>query len=123
MIYSFLDTATRQNQHTTSGEDAPLTTLTFYPSANKFVSTTGDAEQSSSIENTWNKLLSKSLTNTLFANVTFALFALGDRAYGPDAFCAAGRKLAARLVQLGATVVCGLGFGDDGSFVGPCHCQ
>lgn len=82
-----------------------------------FVSTTGDGEHTSSIAQTWSALLSKSLSPTLFANVSFALFALGDRAYG-DAFCAAGRKLAARLVQLGATSVCALGYGDDGSDCG-----
>ncbi|KAL7536233.1 hypothetical protein ACHAXR_007000, partial [Thalassiosira sp. AJA248-18] len=83
-----------------------------------FVSTTGDAEQTSSIQKTWSQLLSKSLPNTHFANVNFALFALGDRAYGPDAFCAAGRKLAARMVQLGAKPVCCIGYGDDGSLNG-----
>ncbi|KAL3784346.1 hypothetical protein HJC23_004109 [Cyclotella cryptica] len=79
-----------------------------------FVSTTGDGEHTTSISQTWSAMLSKSLSPTLFANVPFALFALGDRAYG-DAFCAAGRKLAARLVQLGADPVCQLGYGDDGS--------
>ena len=64
-----------------------------------FVSTTGDAEVPASLQNTWSRLLSKSLSVTHFKNVKFALFALGDRAYGPDAFCAAGRKLAARLVR------------------------
>ena len=44
----------------------------------------------------------------------FALFCLGDRAYGPQ-FCVAGRKLAARLVQLGASPWCQVGYGDDGS--------
>lgn len=80
-----------------------------------FVSTTGDGEQPSTIQRTWSKLLSKSLPAASFSNVRFALFALGDRAYGPDAFCAAGRKLAARLVQLGAAPICALGYGDDGS--------
>lgn len=82
-----------------------------------FVSTTGDGEHTTSIAKTWNALLSKSLPKTLFASVSFALFALGDRAYG-DAFCAAGRKLAARLVQLGASPSCVLGYGDDGSGAG-----
>lgn len=58
--------------------------------------------------------LNKSLSKFQFANVRFALFCLGDRAYGPQ-FCAAGRKLAARLVQLGATPWCDVGYGDDGS--------
>jgi len=89
-----------------------------------FVSTTGDAELPSNAQGTWSRLLSKSTlppssspssSGAYFANVTFALFALGDRSYGPDAFCAAGRKLAARLVRLGATPMCKLGYGDDGS--------
>ena len=45
-----------------------------------FISTTGDAEMPSPIQRTWNRLLSKSLSTTMFANVQFALFALGDRA-------------------------------------------
>ena len=80
-----------------------------------FVSTTGDAEQCDNIRQTWAALLRKSLPATTYANVQFALFALGDRAYGPTAFCAAGRKLAARMVQLGAAPFCSVGFGDDGT--------
>lgn len=80
-----------------------------------FVSTTGDAEQCDSIRQTWTALLHRSLPRNQFSNVKFALFALGDRAYGPSAFCAAGRKLAARLVQLGATPACPVGYGDDGT--------
>lgn len=80
-----------------------------------FVSTTGDAEQCDTIRQTWAALLRKSLLTDTYANVQFALFALGDRAYGPTAFCAAGRKLAARMVQLGATPFCSVGFGDDGT--------
>lgn len=83
-----------------------------------FVSTTGDAEQCTSIASTWSKLLSKSLSQTTFQYCQFALFSLGDRAYGPDAFCAAGRKVAARLNQLSAMPICTLGYGDDGSLNG-----
>ena len=83
-----------------------------------FVSTTGDAEQCTTITSTWSKLLSKSLPLTSFQNCQFALFALGDRAYGPDAYCAAGRKVAARLNQLSAMPICPLGYGDDGSING-----
>ncbi|KAL7538775.1 hypothetical protein ACHAWF_006208 [Thalassiosira exigua] len=80
-----------------------------------FASTTGDAEVPSTALNTWRRLLSKSLPSDAFDGVPFALFALGDRSYGPDAYCAAGRKMAARLVQLGATAACKVGYGDDGS--------
>jgi len=80
-----------------------------------FVSTTGDAEHCDSIRDTWKTLLQKSLPKTQFRHMRFALFCLGDRAYGPNAFCAAGRKLAARLVQLGAAPYCKVGYGDDGT--------
>jgi sulfite reductase alpha subunit-like flavoprotein len=46
--------------------------------------------------------------------VVFSIFNLGDRAYGPQ-FCAAGRKLAVRFLQLGATLLCEPGYGDDGT--------
>jgi flavodoxin len=49
---------------------------------------------------------------TLFQGLRFALFCLGDRAYGPQ-FCAAGRKLAVRLMQLGMHTICQVGCGDD----------
>lgn len=42
------------------------------------------------------------------------MFSLGDRAYGPQ-FCSAGRKLAVRLLQLGAVLLCEAGYGDDGT--------
>lgn len=58
--------------------------------------------------------LSKSLPKTLLDNQKFALFCLGDRAYGPQ-FCVAGRKFATRLVQLGATPSAAVGYGDDGT--------
>lgn len=77
-----------------------------------FVSTTGDGEHCDSIRDTWKTLLSKSLPMDLFQGKQFALFCLGDRAYGPQ-FCAAGRKLAVRLLQLGMTRCCDVGYGDD----------
>lgn len=58
--------------------------------------------------------LHKSLPSNLFEGVVFAIFNLGDRAYGPQ-FCAAGRKLAVRLLQLGAKLLCEPGYGDDGT--------
>eukprot|EP00934_Nitzschia_sp_Nitz4_P004649 Nitzschia sp. Nitz4//scaffold232_size35869//13014//15023//NITZ4_007805-RA/size35869-processed-gene-0.58-mRNA-1//1//CDS//3329543324//4639//frame0 len=77
-----------------------------------FVSTTGDGEHCDSIQKTWKSLLRRSLQPTHFQGQKFAMFALGDRAYGPQ-FCAAGRKLAVRLLQLGMTRVCDVGYGDD----------
>lgn len=79
-----------------------------------FVSTTGDGEQCDSIRNTWKSLLQKSLPRNILTGSkhSFALFCLGDRAYGPQ-FCAAGRKLAVRLLQLGMPSFCEVGYGDD----------
>ena len=79
-----------------------------------FVSTTGDGEHCDSIRNTWKSLLQKSLPRDMLAasNYEFAMFCLGDRAYGPQ-FCAAGRKLAVRLLQLGMPSFCDVGYGDD----------
>mmetsp|Transcript_2971 Transcript_2971/g.4601 ORF Transcript_2971/g.4601 Transcript_2971/m.4601 type:complete len:732 (+) Transcript_2971:132-2327(+) len=79
-----------------------------------FVSTTGDGEQCDGIHQTWKQLLTKSLPSTQLTPIPFAIFCLGDRAYGPQ-FCAAGRKLAARLKQLGAVPLCNVGYGDDGT--------
>ena len=99
----FLELLTSQPQRDSSG------TLILM-----FVSTTGDGEQCDSIRNTWKSLLQKSLTRNMLAgsNHEFALFCLGDRAYGPQ-FCAAGRKLAVRLLQLGMPSFCEVGYGDD----------
>lgn len=77
-----------------------------------FVSTTGDGEHCDSIRETWKTLLSKSLPKDLLQGKKFAIFCLGDRAYGPQ-FCAAGRKLAVRLLQLGMSRCCEVGYGDD----------
>ena len=77
-----------------------------------FVSTTGDGEHCDSIRQTWDALLSKSLPKNLLEGTQFAIYCLGDRAYGPQ-FCAAGRKLAVRLLQLGMTNCCEVGYGDD----------
>ena len=77
-----------------------------------FVSTTGDGDHCDSIRDTWKSLCRKSLPSNLFQEKQFAMFCLGDRAYGPQ-FCAAGRKLAVRLLQLGMTRYCDVGYGDD----------
>jgi len=111
--YNFLSLGQQQ-----SNNDLHQTQPTKKHTLLLFVSTTGDAEQPNNMTQTWNSLLSKSLSNQYYSNISFALFALGDRSYGPTAFCAAGRKLATRLVQLGALPICQLGYGDDGSLNG-----
>ena len=61
--------------------------------------------------------LSRSASRTHpFQNVSFALFGLGDRAYG-SMYCAAARKFGARMLQLGARSAnsCNVGYGDDGT--------
>jgi sulfite reductase alpha subunit-like flavoprotein len=57
--------------------------------------------------------LQKSLPTNLFHGIQFAIFCLGDRCYGPDKFCVAGRKLMIRLRQLGAQLLVNPGYGDD----------
>lgn len=86
-----------------------------------FVSTTGDGEPPDNMRDIWRQLLSKALLPKEFLKgVSFALFCLGDRAYGPQ-FCAAGRKLAVRFLHLGATLIQGEpGYGDDGTPGGGC---
>jgi sulfite reductase alpha subunit-like flavoprotein len=76
-----------------------------------FVSTTGDGEHCDSIRDTWRALLQKSLP-PFQGGQQFAMFCLGDRAYGPQ-FCAGGRKLAVRLLRLGMARYCDVGYGDD----------
>lgn len=68
--------------------------------------------------------LARSLPPTFLQGVTLMLFCLGDRAYGPQ-FCAAGRKLAVRWLQLGATLLgqtnnASIGYGDDATPGGGC---
>jgi sulfite reductase alpha subunit-like flavoprotein len=67
--------------------------------------------------------LQKSLAKDLFHGVRLAVFSLGDRAYGPQKFCVAGRKLAARLRQLGASLHVDPGYGDDGTPNGGVFCD
>jgi len=63
--------------------------------------------------------LNKTLPPSFASSISFGLFCLGDQAYG-DLFCAAGRKWAIRLLQLGATQqhIPTIGYGDDGDAAG-----
>jgi sulfite reductase alpha subunit-like flavoprotein len=73
-----------------------------------FVSTTGDGEMPKNMARFWRALLRRATPAAALAPVRFALYGLGDRAYGPK-FCAAARKLDARLQQLGAKHLVGTG--------------
>ena len=91
-------------------------TITFF-----FISTTGDGEPPDAMRNAWRALLRRSLPVDVLQGMTFTMFALGDRAYGPQ-FCAAARKFAVRSLQLGAVQLagCAVAYGDDGTPGGGC---
>lgn len=99
---------------------APVTRLSELAAAHGgtvvlFVSTTGDGEMPKNMVRFWRTLLRRAVPAEALASVRFALYGLGDRAYGPK-FCAAARKLDARLKQLGAQhLVAGSGSGALGA--------
>jgi len=74
------------------------------------VSTTGAGQINGDLNPLWSKLLKKS--HPLLSSMLFTVFSLGSTNYGTD-FCAAGRKLASRLTQLGGNAFVDHGFGDD----------
>lgn len=59
----------------------------------------------------WNMLLRSDLPPDLFEDLPFAVFGLGDTAY--EKFCWAAKKLARRMISLGAVEICERGEGDD----------
>lgn len=59
----------------------------------------------------WRFLLRRDLPATSLSQLRFAVFGLGDSSY--VRFCAAARKVAARLPQLGAVPLCERGLGDE----------
>eukprot|EP00172_Hildenbrandia_rubra_P000561 Plantae.Rhodophyta-Hildenbrandia_rubra.ctg12988.p1 GENE.Plantae.Rhodophyta-Hildenbrandia_rubra.ctg12988~~Plantae.Rhodophyta-Hildenbrandia_rubra.ctg12988.p1 ORF type:complete len:630 (-),score=99.75 Plantae.Rhodophyta-Hildenbrandia_rubra.ctg12988:187-2076(-) len=79
--------------------------------------TTGDGVAPSSMNNFWRTLRLKSLKAGMLKGLQFAVFGLGDRAYG-DAFNACARRLYRRLKVLGGEEVVELGLGDEGSVGG-----
>lgn len=70
----------------------------------------------------WCLSLQRNIPPTCFQGVSFCIYCLGDRAYG-EQFCAAGRKVAVRLLQLGAKLVSEIGYGDDGTPNGGVFCD
>lgn len=76
-----------------------------------FVSTTGDGEMPDHARPWWRFVLRRDLPATSLSSLRFAVFGLGDSTY--VRFCAAARKVAARLPQLGAKLLCERGLGDE----------
>lgn len=75
------------------------------------ISTTGQGEIPSNGGKFWRNLCRKKLPSDFLAEMQFGVFCLGDSSY--PRFCWAGRKLARRLLQLGAAEVIGRGEGDE----------
>lgn len=77
-----------------------LKTLTQYPLVIFVISTTGQGEMPKNSRLLWKKLLSRRLPPTIFKDVNFTTFGLGDSSYRQYNWAA--RKFHKRLVQLGA---------------------
>lgn len=75
------------------------------------VATAGDGEAPGCMSHFWSVLRRASLPRSALADVHAAVFGLGDRSY--PKFNAAARRLATRLVDLGASLVVPLALGDD----------
>jgi sulfite reductase alpha subunit-like flavoprotein len=75
------------------------------------VSTTGAGAAPPSMAALWSSLLRSDLPSDLFDETLFAVFGLGDSAY--ERFCWPAKKLARRMVALGAREICERGEGDE----------
>ncbi|KAJ7242750.1 riboflavin synthase domain-like protein [Mycena haematopus] len=75
------------------------------------IATTGSGVEPRSMTLMWKTLLRSDLPADLFDDLSFAVFGLGDTAY--EKFCWPAKKLARRLVSLGATEICDRGEGND----------
>eukprot|EP01038_Epipyxis_sp_PR26KG_P011641 gene11641-15591_t len=75
------------------------------------VSTCGDGEPPAKMKLFWQFLLKKSLPVDCLSSVRFTVFGLGDSSY--EKYNSTGRKLYARMNQLGAASFVQLGLGDD----------
>jgi sulfite reductase alpha subunit-like flavoprotein len=64
------------------------------------VSTTGEGEVPETMKNAWKFLLRSDLPNTSLKQLKFTVFGLGDSSYA--LYNAAAKKLAKRLINLGA---------------------
>ncbi len=75
------------------------------------ISTTGDGETPEGMHKAWKVLLQRRLPRNALEGLRFAILSLGDSSY--EKYCAAGRRLRARLLQLGAREVISPGYADD----------
>jgi sulfite reductase alpha subunit-like flavoprotein len=88
--------------------------LQAFPQAERIVfvvATTGDGEAPDNMKTAWKFLLRKALPQGSLNKLQYAMFGLGDTSYAK--YCAAARKLAARLAQLGGTQLVPAGYGDE----------
>lgn len=75
------------------------------------VSTAGDGESPPCMNRFWMSVRNSKLSPTCLNGLWAAIFGLGDRSY--PKFNAAARRLATRLVDLGASLIVPLGLGDE----------
>ncbi len=75
------------------------------------ISTTGDGDTPEGMHKAWKVLLQKRLPRNALEGLRFAVLSLGDSSY--ENFCAAGRRLRERLLQLGAKEIINPGYADD----------
>ncbi|KAF7530448.1 hypothetical protein G7054_g9575 [Neopestalotiopsis clavispora] len=97
-----------------------LKTLTQYPLVIFVISTTGQGEMPKNSRLLWKRLLSKRLPPTVFKDVNFTTFGLGDSSYRQYNWAA--RKLHKRLLQLGASEFYPRGEADERHDDGYVHC-
>ena len=74
------------------------------------IATTGDGEAPQTMLNAWKFLLRSDLPANSLKNLKFSVFGLGDSSYA--LFNAMAKKLAQRLMDLGATLFHKVGLGD-----------
>lgn len=92
-------------------DSMPVEALPLMRLAVFVIATTGDGEAPGNMRKTWKFLLRRSLPSSSLINLRFALLGLGDVTYAK--YCAAARRLAVRLVQLGASPLLDTGYTDE----------
>ncbi len=75
------------------------------------ISTTGDGDTPEGMHKAWKVLLQRRLPRNALEGLRFAVLSLGDSSY--EKFCASGRRLRNRFLQLGAKEIISPGYADD----------